>query len=299
MIEVRGLKKTFDGFAALDGADLSVPRGAVYGLVGPNGAGKTTLLRHLTGVYHQDSGSVTFDGEEVWENAGVKARIASIPDDWFYFMQAGLRDMMRFYRGFYPAFSMERYEKLKEVFQLDEKRPIRRLSKGMQKQAAFWLALSAMPDYLILDEPVDGLDPVMRRQVWSLLLGDVADRGTTVLVSSHNLRELEDVCDHVGILNKGKVLLERSLSDLQDNTVKIQAAYAAAEEPALPPELEVLHRSAVGRVYTYIIRGKREDILHRMQALSPLLLEAIPLTLEEIFIYELGGADYAVREIIL
>ena len=155
------------------------------------------------------------------------------------------------------------------------------------------------PDILVLDEPVDGLDPVMRRQVWSLMMGDVAERGTTVLVSSHNLRELEDVCDHVGILNKGKVLLERSLCDLQDNTVKIQAAYAAAEEPALPPELEVLHRSAVGRVYTYIIRGKREDILHRMQALSPLLLEAIPLTLEEIFIYELGGADYAVREIIL
>lgn len=163
MIEVRGLKKTFDGFAALDGADLSVPRGAVYGLVGPNGAGKTTLLRHLTGVYHQDSGSVTFDGQPVWENADVKARIASIPDDWFYFMQAGLRDMMRFYRGLYPKFDQERFEKLREVFALDEKRPLRRMSKGQQKQAAFWLALCTMPDYLILDEPVDGLDPVMRR----------------------------------------------------------------------------------------------------------------------------------------
>lgn len=189
MIEVRGLKKTFDGFAALDGADLSVPRGAVYGLVGPNGAGKTTLLRHLTGVYHQDSGSVTFDGQPVWENVGVKARIASIPDDWFYFMQAGLRDMMRFYRGLYPKFDQERFEKLREVFALDEKRPLRRMSKGQQKQAAFWLALCTMPDYLILDEPVDGLDPVMRRQVWSLILQDVAERGTTVLVSSHNLRE--------------------------------------------------------------------------------------------------------------
>ena len=176
MIEVRGLKKTFDGFAALDGADLSVPRGAVYGLVGPNGAGKTTLLRHLTGVYRQDEGSVRFDGEEVWENAGVKARIASIPDDWFYFMQAGLRDMMRFYRGLYPKFDQEHFEKLREVFALDEKRPLRRMSKGQQKQAAFWLALCTMPDYLILDEPVDGLDPVMRRQVWSLILQDVAER---------------------------------------------------------------------------------------------------------------------------
>ena len=215
MIEVRGLKKTFDGFAALDGADLSVPRGAVYGLVGPNGAGKTTLLRHLTGVYHQDSGSVTFDGQPVWENADVKARIASIPDDWFYFMQAGLRDMMRFYRGLYPKFDQERFEKLREVFALDEKRPLRRMSKGQQKQAAFWLALCTMPDYLILDEPVDGLDPVMRRQVWSLILQDVAERGTTVLVSSHNLRELEDVCDHVGVMSRGKLLLEHSLSELK------------------------------------------------------------------------------------
>ena len=299
MIEVKNVVKTFDGFAALNDATISVPTGAVYGLVGPNGAGKSTIIRHLTGIFRQDSGTVRLGGEDVWENAALKAKIAAIPDDWYYFNSAGIGDMMRFYKGFYPNFSTERYEKLREVFELDEKRPIRRFSKGMQKQAAFWLALSAMPDYLILDEPVDGLDPVMRRQVWSLMMGDVAERGTTVLVSSHNLRELEDVCDHVGILNKGKVLLERSLSDLQDNTVKIQAAYAAAEEPALPPELEVLHRSAVGRVYTYIIRGKREDILHRMQALSPLLLEAIPLTLEEIFIYELGGADDAAHKILL
>ena len=299
MIEVRGLKKTFDGFAALDGADLSVPRGAVYGLVGPNGAGKTTLLRHLTGVYHQDSGSVTFDGQPVWENADVKARIASIPDDWFYFMQAGLRDMMRFYRGLYPKCDQERFEKLREVFALDEKRPLRRMSKGQQKQAAFWLVMSCMPEVLVLDEPVDGLDPVMRRQVWSLLLGDVADRGTTVLVSSHNLRELEDVCDHVGILNHGKVLLERSLSDLQDNTVKLQVAYQGVTEPPLPAELNILHRSHVGRVYTYIVRGSSQEIMRRMQITEPVLLESIPLTLEEIFIYELGGVDYAAKDIFL
>ena len=298
MIEVRGLKKTFDGFAALDGADLSVPRGAVYGLVGPNGAGKTTLLRHLTGVYRQDSGSVTFDGQPVWENVDVKARIASIPDDWFYFMQAGLRDMMRFYRGFYPAFSMERYEKLKEVFQLDEKRPIRRLSKGMQKQAAFWLALCCMPDYLILDEPVDGLDPVMRRQVWSLMMGDVAERGTTVLVSSHNLRELEDVCDHVGIMDHGHVLLERSLAQLQDNMVKLQVVFPDGMED-VPAELPVLHASKLGRVHTLIMRMNAQEATERLMAYSPLLVDAIPLTLEEIFIYELGGADYAVKDIVL
>ena len=298
MIEVRELVKKFDGIRALDGATLSVPAGSVYGLVGPNGAGKSTLIRHLTGIYHQDGGSVTIGGEPVWENAALKARIAAIPDDWYYFLQSSVRDMMRFYRGFYPSFSMERYNALKEVFQIDERRTIRRLSKGMQKQVAFWLALSCMPDYLILDEPVDGLDPVMRRQVWSLVLGDVAQRGVTVLISSHNLRELEDVCDHVGIMNQGKVLLKRSLSELQDTTVKLQVVYPG-EEPRLPAELNILHHSAVGRVHTYILRGDRESILNRMQITAPLLLEAIPLTLEEIFIYELGGADYAVRDIVL
>ena len=221
MIAVKNLVKRFDGFTALDGTDITVPAGSVYGLVGPNGAGKSTLIRHLTGVYRQDEGEISLGGEAIWENAALKRRIAVIPDDWYYFTQSNIRDMMRFYRGFYPNFSMERYEKLKEVFAIDEKRTSRRLSKGMQKQAAFWLALSCMPDYLILDEPVDGLDPVMRRQVWSLVMGDVSQRGTTVLVSSHNLRELEDVCDHVGIMDHGKVLLERSLAQLQDNMVKL------------------------------------------------------------------------------
>ena len=192
MIEVKNVVKSFDGFHALDGATLTVPTGSVYGLVGPNGAGKSTIIRHLTGIYRQDSGSVAIAGEDIWENAALKARIAAIPDDWYYFNQSNVRDMMRFYKGFYPNFSTERYEKLKEVFNIDEKRTIRRLSKGMQKQVAFWLALCCMPDYLILDEPVDGLDPVMRRQIWSLMMGDVTERGTTVLVSSHNLRELED-----------------------------------------------------------------------------------------------------------
>ena len=299
MIEVRELVKKFDGIRALDGATLSVPAGSVYGLVGPNGAGKSTLIRHLTGIYHQDGGSVTIGGEPVWENAALKARIAAIPDDWYYFLQSSVRDMMRFYRGFYPSFSMERYNALKEVFQIDERRTIRRLSKGMQKQVAFWLALSCMPDYLILDEPVDGLDPVMRRQVWSLLMGDVAQRGTTVLISSHNLRELEDVCDHVGILSHGKVLLERSLTDLQDNVVKLQLAFAQPGLPKLPEDLNVLHTSQVGRVYTLIVRGNPAEIKTRMAVYSPILMEALPLSLEEIFIYELGGEDYAVHDIVL
>ena len=238
-------------------------------------------------------------GFPVYENTAVKRRMAVIGDDWYYFPQANIREMAHFFAGLYPAFSWERYEKLKQVFPLDEKMMLRRMSKGMQKQAAFWLTVCCMPEYLILDEPVDGLDPVMRRQVWSLLLGDVAERGTTVLVSSHNLRELEDVCDHVGILNHGKVLLERSLSDLQDNTVKLQVAYQGVTEPPLPAELNILHRSHVGRVYTYIIRGSSREIMRRMQITEPVLLESIPLTLEEIFIYELGGVDYAAKDILL
>ena len=303
MIEARNDVKCFDGFRALDGAELTVPDGAIYGLVGPNGAGKTTLLRCLTGVYRLDGGTVSIDGQEVWENPAVKTRTASIPDDWYYFMQAGIREMMRYYQGLYPRFDRDRYEKLRSVFGLDEKQPIRRMSKGMQKQAAFWLAMCCMPDCLSLDEPVDGLDPVMRRQVWGLIMQDVSERGTTVLVSSHNLRELEDVCDHVGILNKGNVLLERSLSELQDNTVKIQVVFQG-DPPALDRQGAVgdaalLHQSAVGRVHTIIFRGKEGEIAERLAAYHPVFLESVPLTLEEIFIYELGGVDYAVRDIVL
>ena len=299
MLEAKNVVKTFDGFRALDGLTMTVPTGAVYGLVGPNGAGKSTIIRHLAGIYRQDSGEVLLDGQPVYEDPAVKRRMTVIGDDWYYFPQANIREMAHFFAGLYPAFSWERYEKLKQVFPLDEKMMLRRMSKGMQKQAAFWLTVCCMPEYLILDEPVDGLDPVMRRQVWSLLLGDVAERGTTVLVSSHNLRELEDVCDHVGILNKGRVLLERSLSDLQDNTVKLQVAYQGVTEPVLPAELNILHRSHVGRVYTYIVRGSSEEILRRMQITEPVLLESIPLTLEEIFIYELGGVEYAAKDILL
>ena len=300
MIQVNNVTKTFEGFKALDGLTMKVERGSIYGLVGPNGAGKSTILRHITGVYRPDSGSVLVDGQSVYENPAVKGKIAVIPDELYYFASASTRDMMKFYRGLYPGFDDKRYQALKAAFpEVDEKQPIRRLSKGMQKQSAFWLALCCNPELLVLDEPVDGLDPVMRRQVWSLLMGDVAQRGTTVLVSSHNLRELEDVCDHVGILSHGKVLLERSLTDLQDNVVKLQVAFNQPELPQLPKDMNILHIGQLGRVYTLIVRGNPSEIKSRMAAYSPILLEALPLSLEEIFIYELGGEDYAVRDIVL
>ena len=300
MIQINNVVKSFDGFRALDGLTMSVEGGSIYGLVGPNGAGKSTILRHIMGVYRPDSGSILVDGQAVYENPAVKRRMAWIPDDLYYFLSASTHDMMKFYRGLYPQFDDKRYQALKEAFPaVDEKQPIRRLSKGMQKQSAFWLSLCCQPEILVLDEPVDGLDPVMRRQVWSLLMGDVAQRGTTVLVSSHNLRELEDVCDHVGILSHGKVLLERSLTDLQDNILKIQAAFPEGALPQLPESLNVLHVTQVGRVHTLIVRGNLQEAREKLAALNPLFLEALPLSLEEIFIYELGGEDYAVRDIVL
>ena len=295
MITVHQVSKLYDGFRALDGLDLTVPDGAVYGLVGPNGAGKSTLIRCLTGVLRPDEGRILLDGAPIYENAAAKARIAAIPDEIYYLPQASIRDMMRLYRGIYPKFDGQLYSRLGQVFALDERQPMRRLSKGMLKQAAFWLALCTRPDYLLLDEPVDGLDPVMRRQLWSLILDDAAQRGVTVLVSSHNLRELEDVCDHVGILNHGKMLLERTLSELQDNIVKIQLV---TDNP-LPAGLEILHESAAGRVRTLIVRGSQQAVSDRIAATLPIFFDLLPLSLEEIFIYELGGADCAVKSLVL
>ena len=297
MIEVRNVMKEFDGFRALDDMSMTVPTGAVYGLVGPNGAGKSTIIRHLTGIYRQDAGEITIDGAHVFENPEVKSRIAYIHDDIFYYANASIREMMDFYRSIYPHFDAERFKKLADVFGLDPKRQMRRLSKGMQKQAAFWIAVSLRPEILILDEPVDGLDPVMRRRIWSIIMADVAENGTTVLVSSHNLRELEDVCDSVGIMNKGKIMIERSLNELQENIVKIQLALPDGE--SLPEGLDILHKSNTGRLQSLIMHGTQEELTEKLQSAHPLFIDAVPLTLEEIFIYELGGADYEVKDIVL
>ncbi len=292
MFELKNVTKTFGGFTALDDLNMTVPNGTVYGLVGPNGAGKTTVIRHMLGVYRPDRGTIQLDGQDVYENVAVKARIGSIPDDIFYFPSATLDEMRKFYRGIYPQFDDQLFEKLKEVFQLPHG-PIRRFSKGMQKQAAFHLTVCTRPEVLILDEPVDGLDPVMRRQVWSLLLSDVAQRGTTVLISSHNLRELEDICDHVGIMDHGKMLIERSLADMQGSTVKVQLV----GEP--PKGLNILHESVSGRLKTLVVRGEAQAVEAAVAAESPAYFDVLPLSLEEIFIYELGGVNYEVKNIVL
>ena len=293
MLEMNSVTKTFGTFKALDDLTLTVPQGAVYGLVGPNGAGKSTAIRHLTGIYRPDSGTVQVDGQPVYENPAVKSDIGYIPDEIFFFPSATMEDMRRFYKGLYPRFDEDLYRRLYDIFRLPKNGQIRRFSKGMQKQAAFHLALAMRPKVLILDEPVDGLDPVMRRQVMSLILSDVAEYGTTVLISSHNLRELEDVCDHVGIMDHGKMLLEKSLADMQGTTHKLQIV------GGVPEGLEVLHESSSGRLKTLICRGQAWEISTKAAAAKPAYFDVLPLSLEEIFIYELGGADYAVKDILL
>ena len=296
MIRITDVVKDFDGFRALNHLNMHVPKGAIYGLVGPNGAGKSTIIRHITGAYKQDQGEVQIDGEKVYENPSVKAKFAYIPDDIFYFTQANTIDMMKYYKGIYPKFDEQLFSALADCFPaVDVRRNIRSLSKGMQKQVAFWLSVCCRPELLILDEPVDGLDPVMRRQIWSIIMSDVAEHGTTVLVSSHNLRELEDVCDHVGIMNEGKILIEKSLSDLQGSVTKVQAAFAG-DMPKLPDSIQVLYKVTTGRVHTLILKGEPKEAEAAMAATDPLLLDVLPLTLEEIFIYELGGVDYAVKD---
>ena len=297
MIEIKNVVKEFDGFRALDDLSMTVPSGSVYGLVGPNGAGKSTIIRHLTGIYRQDSGEVLVDGQPVFENPSVKNHIAYIPDDIFFFSNASIGEMARFYRSIYPQFDAERFKKLGEVFGLDTKRQMRKLSKGMQKQAAFWMMMALRPEFLVLDEPVDGLDPVMRRQIWSIVMADVAENGTTVLVSSHNLRELEDVCDHVGIMNKGKIMIERTLSELQEGIIKLQLALP--DGGTLPDGLDILHKTSTGRLQTIILHGASAELEEKLSPCKPLFMDFVPLTLEEIFIYELGGADYEVKDIVL
>ena len=293
MLEMKNVTKAFGTFKALDDLSMTVPRGTVYGLVGPNGAGKSTAIRLMTGVYRPDSGEITMEGANIYENPGLKTRIGYIPDDIFYYPSASLEEMRRFYKGMYPQFDDQLFDRLYEVFQLPKKSPIRRFSKGMQKQAAFHLSICTRPDVLILDEPVDGLDPVMRRQVWSLILADVAQRETTVLISSHNLRELEDICDHVGIMDHGKMLLERSLADMQGATHKLQIVGDT------PDGLEILHESQSGRLKTLIVRGDLQQITETANRANPVYFDVLPLSLEEIFIYELGGVNYEVKNIVL
>jgi len=298
MIEVRNLCKHYETIEALDEVSLAVQKGSIYGLVGSNGAGKTTLLKILAGIYKPDRGLVTIDAEPVFENNGIKARTIFIPDFLYFFASFSIADMADFYRRIYSNWDQQRFERLGEVFAIDIKRRIKTLSKGMQRQVAFWLGLSVAPDVLILDEPLDGLDPVMRQRVKNLIIQDVADREMTVIISSHNLRDLEDICDCIGILHRGRIIIQRDLDDLKADVHKIQVAFREGIPEGLLGDLTVLHQEQRGSVLILIVRGAYEEMLRRIQAYQPAILDVLPLNLEEIFIYEMGDNGYAIENII-
>ena len=288
MIEVKGLVKAYGSKRALDGLNMSVPNGSIYGLVGPNGAGKTTVLQHICGAMKPDAGSVLVAGEPVFENVQVKSKVAFIPSDFFHFSQATVADMRELYASIYNGFDKQRYAKLAQLFEIDEKTPMKSLSKGMKKQVAFWIVLSVRPDLLLLDEPIDGLDPATRRKVMGVIVDEVAQRNMTVLMSSHNLRELTDVCDYVGIMESGRMHLERPLSELQDNFVKVQVAFAD-DVVAYPAGFAVLHEEQQGRLVTMVVKGSADRVEAAFAEHDPVFINILPLSLEEVFIYELGG----------
>jgi len=298
MIEVEGVNKRFQEIEALNAVTLTVNKGSIYGLAGSNGAGKTTLLKILAGVYRQDSGQVKFDTETIFENNDMKARTVFIPDNPYYFTNYTIEDMANFYRRIYPRWEQERYLKLREAFDIDVKRRIRSLSKGMQRQVSFWLGLSLAPDVMILDEPLDGLDPVMRQKVKNLIIQDVAEREMTVIISSHNLRELEGICDYIGILHQGKMLIQKELDNLKADLHKIQIAFSNGVPEALLQDIQTLHQEKRGSVLILVVRGVYDEIVQHIQTYNPAILDILPLTLEEIFIYEMGDHGYEIKNIL-
>lgn len=298
LIKAKNICKVFEDLEALKNVSINIDKGSIYGLVGSNGAGKTTLIKTLVGIYKQDKGEILIDGEQVFENIDTKLKVVFIPDALYFLTQYNIKEMAKFYKRVYPSFNEERYEKLKEAFNIDEKKKIHRLSKGMQRQVSFWLALSCMPEVLVLDEPLDGLDPVMRQKVKNLIIQDVAERQMTVLISSHNLRELEDLCDHIGILHEGTLLLEKDLDDLKSDVHKIQVAFKDEAAEEILKEGHILYQEKRGSIMLFIVRGKKEEILKQIEKHQPVILDILPLTLEEIFIYEMGDVGYEIKNII-
>lgn len=298
MIEVRQLHKRFGQLEVLKGLDLNVRKGSIYGLVGSNGSGKTTLLKLLAGIYRQDRGSIQIQGQHVFENVKVKEKTVFIPDELFYFSQYTIRDMADFFAQTYPSWDETRFTELSQVFGIATNRRVTKLSKGMKRQVSFWLALAIKPDLMILDEPLDGLDPMMRSRVKKLLLADVAEREMSILIASHNLRELEDLCDSMGILHDGRLIIESELDTLKQGINKVQIAFAQEPPAALLQAENILYQEKRGSVYLMIMRGEEAQLKAQLQPHQPLLLDILPLTFEEIFVYEMGGVGYDISNIL-
>jgi ABC-2 type transport system ATP-binding protein len=297
VIKISNARKSFEELEAVEKVSIHVNKGSIYGLLGSNGAGKTTLLKLLSGIYVQDEGSVTIDGQPVFDNTAIKEKIFFIQDNPFFLPQYTVKQMAQFYKSIYSRWNDARFEELAAIFEMDVHKKIHKFSKGIQRQAAFILALSARPEILILDEPMDGLDPVMRKKVKSLLIDEVAEREMTILISSHNLREVEDLCDYIGIMHKGRIILEKDLDDLKSDTHKIQVAFKGPV-PAIFDSMKLLHKEKRGSIMICIVKGDAEEISAYVEQFKPVILDVLPLTLEEIFIYEMGDVGYAVQNIL-
>ena len=291
MMKATNLVKRFEEKTALDELNTEIRRGCIYGLVGHNGSGKSTLMRLMCGVYRQDSSSITLEGEEVFENVRAKDRILYLSDDLYFPPKTTISELMQFYRGLYSGFSAETYQKLCGCFPLETKKPLSTFSKGMRRQAALLVALSCHADYLLRDEAFDGLDPVIRLMVKKLLAEEIAQRGATVVISSHNLRELEDLCDQIGLLNDGRLLFEKDIDALKLGFCKVQAAYDHPVDWAATG-LQILEKKERGMLVSLLVRGSAEETLSRLQAENPRFAEAIPMTLEEVFIGEMEAVGY-------
>jgi ABC-2 type transport system ATP-binding protein len=297
LIEINNVSKCFEEIEAVKNVSLQIKKGSIYGLLGSNGAGKTTLLRILAGIILQDKGSVNIQGEDVYENSILKDKCIFLPDTPFAFSHYNIQQMADFYSSIYSGWNEKRFCELRSVFQIDLHKKIHKLSKGMKRQVSFWFALSAMPEVLILDEPLDGLDPVMRKKVKQLMIEDVAEREMTILISSHNLREVEDLCDTIGILHKGEIVLQRDLDDLKSDIHKVQLAFKDAIPHGLYRNQQLLHKERRGSVIVCILKGNENEIREHFKEFQPVILDILPLTLEEIFIYEMGDVGYAIKSI--
>lgn len=298
MIVTQNVSKRFNDVLALNEVSLNINKGAIFGLVGTNGAGKSTLLRLLSGIYKPDGGELSIDGETVWENVGVKQRLYYISDEQYFFANATPMEVAHYYLNIYPNFSIQRFTELMTGFELPLLRKINTFSKGMKKQLSVILGLSAGTDYIFCDETFDGLDPVMRNAVKSLFAAEVADRGLTPVIASHNLRELEDICDHVGLLHRGGVLLEKDIDDMKLGAGKVQCVLPeGADIDSLG--LNIVVREKRGSLLTIIARGTPEEIASKVSALRPIFMEVLPLTLEEFFIMETEVAGYDVKKLFI
>ena len=281
---------------ALNTLSCTIPSGCIYGMIGSNGAGKSSFLRLLSGVYRPNSGEITVDGEGVWENPAVKSRILFVPDELYFLPQSNMTDMAGMYRAIYPRFDRERFLRLSDLFGLDARANIASFSKGMRRQAATVLALSAKPDYLLFDETFDGLDPVMRQLVKKVIYEDVIERQATAIITSHSLQELEDTCDQLALLHRGGIVLQSDVQDLKTALFKVQTAFEGNFGRERFEGINILSYTQMGSVCTFIVRGDREATEARIRAMGPLLLDVLPLTLEEVFIYEMQALGYSYDE---